>query len=221
MGILLSQPLAASCQQPVSCWPSIREAHLYGLLLEQTLVSYICIHMSHHTPTHTLWGETQRLMRELQDKFVSRGEPAMAPCRSWGATIAMPTRIFVPFNSSRTSQGHRALTALVYTMTSHDWLYSPTLRRSGLWGWGHWLTSWTENIHWWGFPRQQSAPRHPPFKSGWGAHSTTPGDGMEEASAHWYETGLCFVTLDKDFSLSETGGRVTTLALASVQARAF
>ena len=64
-------------------------------------------------------------------------------------------------------------------------------------------------------------PATHPSSQGWGAHSTTPGDGVEEASAHWYETGLCFVTLDKDLSLSETGGRVTTPALASVQARAF
>lgn len=42
---------ASSSQQPVSWWPRSREAHLYGSLLEQTLVSCICIPGDRSLPT--------------------------------------------------------------------------------------------------------------------------------------------------------------------------
>lgn len=80
-------------------------------------------------PQH--WGEAQRLSRELQDTVVSGGEPAMAPCRYWGAPIAMATRTFAALEFLMAEPGSWALTALVYTVTSHGWLYSPTLMRSG------------------------------------------------------------------------------------------
>lgn len=55
----------------------------------------------------------------------------MAPCRYWGAPIAMATRTFAALEFLMAEPGSRALTALVYTVTSHGWLYSPTLMRSG------------------------------------------------------------------------------------------
>ena len=75
---------ASSFQQPVSWWPSNREAHSYGSLLEQTLVSCVCI-PGDHSPTRST-GERPKDWAENCRIHLSRGRACYGPVQVLGST---------------------------------------------------------------------------------------------------------------------------------------
>lgn len=75
---------ASSFQQPVSWWPSSREAHLHGSLLEQTLVSCVCI-PGDHSPTRST-GRGPKTEQRIAGYSCLRWRACYGPVQVLGST---------------------------------------------------------------------------------------------------------------------------------------